>query len=272
MIQAIRSVELANHVTISYFEKGSPTGIPLIMLPGLADSWRIFGRLVPYIPESIHIYALSQRGHGDSSRPDAGYRTKDFTTDLAMFMAVRNIDKAIIVGASSGGFTARNFAINHPELTLGLVLIGAPATLQGIAMVQETWKTTLSKLEDPLTKEFVEIFSQSILTESIPVTFVETVLQENLKVPARVWRDTTAGILEEQFPGQLGKVTVPTLIIWGSQDKLLTRSSQEAMAKVIPNAQLIVHENAGHLLYCDHPEEVARDITAFIEKTSQKSE
>lgn len=244
MMQAIRSVELANHVTISYFEKGSPTGIPLIMLPGLADSWRIFERLMPYIPEYIHIYALSPRGHGDSSRPYVGYRTEDFT--------------------------ARIFAINHPEHTLGLVLIGAPATLQGIAMVQETWETTLSKLEDPLTKEFVEHFSRSILTESLPATFVEMMLQENLKVPARVWRDTTAGILEEQFPGQLGKVTVPTVIIWGGQDKLLARGSQEAMAKVIPNSQLVVHEDTGHRLYCDEPEKVAKDITAFVESNFVK--
>lgn len=234
------------------------------MIPGLADSWHIFDRLMTHMPETLHIYALSQRGHGDSSRPAVGYRTQDFTADLVMFMNALNIEKAVILGASSGGFTARNLAINHPERTLGLVLIGSPATLQGIAAVQEIWETTISKLKDPVSKEFVEKFTRSMFTEAVPPAFIEMTLQENQKVSAQVWRDTTAGILAEPFPGELKKITAPTVIIWGGQDKLLTRSSQEAMTTVIPNARLVVHQDGGHMLYCDEPEAVVQDITAFI--------
>ncbi len=266
MTQEGKYIELSNEIGISYFEKGSSTGIPLILLHGLADSWRIFELLISYFPDSVHIYALSQRGHGDSSRPSHGYSTKDFEEDLRLFMEALNIPQAIIVGASSGGFPARNFAINYPERTLGLVLIGSPATLQNSPAAHEVWKNTLSKLTDPIDKDIVESFAKSSFFGDIPQERIEKVIQENLKVPARVWRSTTAGIMQEAFPAKLNCIKSPTLIIWGKQDHLLTRKSQEELSKVIADSKLVQLKNVGHMLYFEDPEGVATNILLFIEK------
>jgi non-heme chloroperoxidase len=264
MLQPSKYIELPNHIKISYFETGSSAGVPMILLHGLADSWHIFELLIRYLPKTIHIYAMTQRGHGDSSRPDSGYGTEDFEGDIVMFMDSMNIEKAVILGASSGGFPARSFAINHPERTLALVLLGSPATLRDIPAVQEVWDTTISKLTDPVDREFVETFTMSTLPKSINQEFLELTLQENLKLPARVWRDTTEGIMREEFPGKLDKISSPTLIIWGDQDKLLTRRSQKELAGVIPGSKLVVHKNAGHMLYCEDPKGIASDIVTFI--------
>ena len=222
MVQGIRYTKLSNKVKISYFETGSPAGIPIILLHGLADSWHIFERLMHYLPKSMHIYAMTQRGHGNSSRPDSGYGTRDFEGDLVMFMDSLNIEKAVILGASSGGFPARSVAIHHPERTLALVLLGSPATLQGIPAVKQIWDSAISKLTDPVDMEFVEKFAMSTLSRPIAQKFLEMTLQENLKLPARVWRDTTEGIMKEELPGHLDEISSPTLIIWGDQDKFLT--------------------------------------------------
>ena len=266
MMNEERLIELSNQVVISYLEAGTPAGTPIILLHGLADSWRIFELLIPYLPKPFHVYALSQRGHGNSSRPESGYATKDFEGDLVMFIDALNIEKAVILGASSGGFPARSFAINYPEKTLALVLLGSPATLQGIPAVQEIWDSAISKLTDPVDRKFVENFAVDLLSTRVTQQFLEMTLQENLKVPARVWRETTEGILKEEFPGELNKIGSPTLIIWGDQDKLLTRRSQEEMAEVILGSKLVVHENAGHLLYCEDPKGVASDIAFYLEE------
>ena len=261
-----RLIELSNQVVISYLEAGTPAGTPIILLHGLADSWRIFELLIPYLPKPFHVYALSQRGHGNSSRPESGYATKDFEEDLLSFMNALNVEKAVILGASSGGFPARSFAVRHPERTLALVLLGSPATLQGIPAIQEIWDTTISNLTDPVDRKFVENFAVDLLSTPVTQQFLEMTLQENLKVPARVWRETTEGILKEEFPGELNKISSPTLIIWGDQDNLLTRRSQEEMAEVISGSKLVVHENAGHLLYCEDPKGVASDIAVYLEE------
>jgi len=242
----------------------------MILLHGLADSWHIFELLIHYLPKEMHTYAITLRGHGNSSRPNSGYGTRDFEGDLVLFMDSLNIEKAVILGASSGGFPARSFAINHAERTLALVLLGSPATLQGVPAAQEVWNSTISKLTDPVDMEFVKIFLLSTLSKPIPQEFMEMILQENLKLPARVWRDTTEGMMNEEFPGQLDKINSPTLIIWGDQDRLITRSSQEGLAKVIPRSKLVVHKNAGHMLYCEDPKGVASEITTFIEEIQNK--
>lgn len=270
MVQASQYIELSNQVSISYFEKGASTGIPLILLHGLADSWHIFEPLISYFSETVHIYAMSLRGHGDSSRPDTNYDTKDFEEDLRLFMDELNIHKAVIVGASSGGFPARSFAINHPDRTMALVLLGTPATLQNIPIAREIRDNTISKLIDPIDKEFVVDFAKSTFSKAIPQEVMGNVIQENLKVPAKVWRGAMAGMMKEEFPDKLNEIEAPTLIIWGDQDKLLTRQSQEDMSKVISDSTFAILKNAGHLFYYEDPKEAATNILSFIERIQSK--
>lgn len=79
-------VELSTGVRMSYVEQGTPDGSPVIFLHGVTDSWRSFERLLPLLPPDIHAFALSQRGHGNSSRPASGYRFEDMSEDLRAFM------------------------------------------------------------------------------------------------------------------------------------------------------------------------------------------
>lgn len=252
-----KNAELANGMCLSYAEQGANHGTPLILLHGIADSWRIFEPLLAELPESVHIYALSQRGHGDSDRPTTGYRTRDFVEDLLLFMDALQIPKAIIVGASSGGFAARSFAATHPERTAGLVLLGSPATLTGRP-------NPFVELKDPIDPGFVKKFSESILSHPAAAEALDSMVAENLKAPARVWLETSNGLLEETFPGELAKIQAPTLIIWGDQDLILTNEDQLALAEAIKESKLITHPGSGHMLYWEEPTLIAEDIVTFI--------
>ena len=209
-------------------------------------------------------FAVTQRGHGDASRPETGYRSNDFAADLAAFMDALQLQAAVIAGGSSGGFIARRFAIDHPDRTLGLVLLGSPLTLQDKPEVQEMWESTISRLTDPIDRGFVRGIAESTLAQPVPPAFLEAMVQENLKVPARVWRATMEGLLEDDSFRELEKIKVPTLIIWGDRDSLLTRSDQEALAAAIPDSRLVVYAGAGHACYWEEPARVASDLVAFV--------
>ena len=252
-----KQVELANGLHLSYAEQEANSGTPLILLPGIADSWRIFEPLLAELPESVHAFALSQRGHGDSDRPATGYRTRDFVEDLRLFMDALRIQKAIIVGASSGGFAARSFAAMHPERTAGLVLLGSPATLTGRP-------NPFAELKDPINPGFVNSFAESVLSRPASAEALDSMVAENLKVPARVWLETSNGLLEETFPGELAKIQAPTLIVWGEQDPIITNEDQLALAEAIKGSKLIMHPGAGHMLYWEEPALIARDIVDFL--------
>ena len=75
--------------------------------------------------------------------------------------------------------------------------------------------------------------------------------------------------MEEEFPGELSRIKVPTLIIWGDRDSIVTKDDIEALLKAIPGAKLVVHPGAGHVLYWEEPERVASDIAAFMQEIAK---
>lgn len=259
-----KTAVLGNGVNLSYLEKGDPQGIPLILLPGIADSFRVFDLLLGHLPDDLHVLALSPRGHGDSDAPQSGYRTADFSKDLELFMDVLGLDKGVILGASSGGFVARHFAITCPDRTLGLVLLGSPAMLSDKPAVKKAWDEAISRLTDPVDPGFIRGFAKEDTQDLVPEDFREMMIGENLKVPARVWIQTTEGLLEETFPDDLARIGSPALLLWGEKDTIVTRAEQEGVASEIRGARLVVLEGLGHMLYWEGPERVAKEIEAFV--------
>jgi non-heme chloroperoxidase len=258
------SVDLPGRVTLRYVEQGDPAGPVVLLLHAIADSWRVFEPLLEHLPRSIHAFALSQRGHGDAGRPETGYHPRDFSADLRAFAEALSLDPATVVGASSGGLVARRFAIDHPERTLGLVLLGTPAELKDKPLAVEWWESTVSKLADPVDPGFVRGFVEDTLGGRVSPAFLETLVGESLKLPAHVWRQTYAGLLEDDSLPELHKIEAPALIARGEDDTFLTRSEQERMAYAIPHSRLVVYREAGHMFYCEYPQRVAQDLAELV--------
>ena len=142
MTPIIRSVQLPNRVKLPYVEQGDPAGVPVVFLHGVTDSWRSFEPVLPHLPESLHVFALTQRGHGDADRPATGYRTRHFAADVVAFMDALGLEQAIVVGHSMGSTNALRFAIDHPERTLALA--GSFATYRGNPAIVEFWETAIT--------------------------------------------------------------------------------------------------------------------------------
>jgi len=65
---------------------------------------------------------------------------------------------------------------------------------------------------------------------------------------------------------QLREIDVPTLILWGEQDALFPREEQERLAAAIPGATLKIYPETGHAVHWERPEQVVRDLDAFMEE------
>ena len=261
----IKSIELPGRVRLPYFERGDPDGPPLLLLHGVTDSWRSFERVLPHLPPSLHAFALTQRGHGDAGRPATGYRTRDFAGDVAAFAEALGLAPAIIVGHSMGSTNAQRFAVDHPERVRGLVLAAAFGSYRDNPAVMGFWESGVSQLTDPIDPAFVREFQESTLAQPVPSEFLDAVVQESLKVPARVWRAAFEGFLEDDVAGALGRIQRPTLIVWGARDAICRRRDQDALLAAIPGSRLIAYETAGHALHWEEPERFAADLVAFAE-------
>jgi non-heme chloroperoxidase len=264
MTPLIKSVELPDRIKLPYVEQGDPSGVPMILLHGYTDSWRSFEPVLPHLPESIHAFALTQRGHGDADRPATGYHTRDFAADVEAFTDTLGLGPAIVVGSSMGSTNAQRFAIDYPKRVLGLVLASSFATYQSNPMAIDFWQSGVSQLTDPIDPGFVREFQESTLAQPISPAFLGTVVQEGLKVPARVWRAAFEGFLEDDFASELDKIEAPTLLVWGARDTLCPRHDQHVLLRAIPGARLVVYERAGHALHWEEPERFAADLVAFV--------
>jgi non-heme chloroperoxidase len=260
----VQYARLASGVALQYCEQGDPAGVPIICLHGVTDSWRSFELLFEHLPRSFRAIALSQRGHGDSDRPQSGYRAKDFADDLAAFMDALAIERAVIVGHSMGTHGAQRFAVDHPGRVLGLVLIGAFATMRGNAAVEEFWGSDVSRLADPIDPAFALAFQESTLAQPIPPDFLDMAVAESLKAPAEVWRAAFEGFLQDDVMPDLGKIAAPTLILWGDQDGFCSRAVQDALVAAIPRATLAVYGGAGHATHWEEPRRAAADLVTFV--------
>jgi pimeloyl-ACP methyl ester carboxylesterase len=246
-------------------EQGDQSGVAVVFVHALAESWRSFERLLPHLPRSIHAFAMTQRGHRDADLPDSGYGLEKFSADLSAFMDFVGLEAAVIVGSSSGGYVAQRFAADHPDRTLGLVLVGAPRSLRDKPGVSELLDA-VSALSDPIDPVFVREALESTLFRPVPPAFLEGMIGEGLNVPARVWKETFQGLMEAFPPTETGTITAPTLIVWGDRDGFLPHSDQELLAAAIPGSRLVAYEGTGHVVHWEEPERVAADLVAFSER------
>ena len=255
-------VKLKTGMRLRYAEQGDPKGTPVILLHGYGDSSFSYSRVLPLMSANYRIFALDQRGHGDSDRPASGYKLSDFAADVVAFMDAKNLKKAIVVGHSMGSFVAQQVAVTEPDRVEKLVLIGSATTARN-AVVFDLQKA-VNKLKDPVSRDFVRDFQYSVVHRAPPDEFMNRVIAESLKVPARVWRDAAAGMLSSDAKSQLGKIKAPTLIIWGDKETVFLRDEQDALVSAIPNAVLKVYAETGHCPNWEKPEQFVKDFEEFV--------
>ncbi len=258
------TARLATGLRVHYAEQGDRDGEAIVFLHAYLDSWFSYSRMLPLLSPAYHAFAPDQRGHGDSDKPQCCYTADDYAADVDAFMDAVHVERATLVGDSSGGLIAQRVALDYPHRVSRLVLIGSPTTLVGNETVAEFGKEILA-LEDPIPPGFVREFVSGTIQDPVPEEFLEGVVSESLKVPARVWRGYYEGVvLAADDTARLDEIGAPTLILWGERDALLPHEEQERRAAAIPDATLKVYPETGHLAHWVRPEWVARDLEAFV--------
>jgi non-heme chloroperoxidase len=268
MTRSTHSIHLSTGVTLPYLEQGDSSGIPMVLLHGYSDTSRSFELLLPHLPDSIHAYAPTQRGHGDADKPAGGYRPEDYAADVAAFLDAAGIEAALIVGHSGGAYTAQRFALDHADRTLGLVLIGSFSSFRGNPAVSEL-QEAVAQLTDPVDRDFVREFQESCVAEPIPAAFLEAIIDGSSKMPARAWKAYVEGIVAAEVPIESGAIVAPTLILWGDRDLFCRRGDQEALLAAIPAAQLSTYRGTGHCPHWEQPERAAAEIEAFTARIGE---
>lgn len=268
MTIAPTKIALSTQVGLSLVDLGDRRSEDvLVLLPGLSDSWRSYEAVLPHLPRSIRTIAVSQRGHGDSEKPQTHYSVRDYVADLQALLNALGVRHAVVAGHSSASVVARRFALDHPERVAGLVLEGSFVNLAG---VPEEIRAKFRALTDPIPREFVRDFTAGTFVHAPPPDFVDAMVDESLKVPARVWRETFAALVAYDDARELPTLATPTLIVWGDRDGIIDRSATETLAQSVRSSKLLAYGNVGHTPHWETPERFAGDVTAFVEQCRRR--
>lgn len=258
-------------LTFPYIEQGEATGTPIIFLHGVTDSHRSWELVFPHLDPSIRAIAVTQRGHGDASKPDAGYSSEHLAADVAEVMDALAIPSAVIAGHSMGSYAAQRFAVEYPERTAGLVLIGSFASCADNEGVKQFVAEAVDQLSDPIPQEFAVEFQQSTTHLPVGKEFFDQAVAESLKAPARVWKAACNSMIDTDHRSLLGKIEATTLLIWGDQDAYFSIEEQQGLLKGIEGSRLSVYEGVGHAPNWEEPERTAKDIQDFVESLNKQT-
>jgi pimeloyl-ACP methyl ester carboxylesterase len=263
-------IKLHNGLTLNYVVQGDPQGPAIVLLHGAGDSWHSYQRVLPLLPSSYRVYAVTLRGHGLSDHPETGYSRADFAGDILEFLDQLKLQHVTLVGHSLGSFVAQKVAEQDTGHLDRLVLIGSGPGTRKAGSSEQAVASPFAKLSDPVPYTFARDFQASTIYRPVPAWFFEMMVGESQRVPAATWHGIGASINSAGSLDDLKKIKVPTLLFWGDKDSIFHRDDQQTLLDTIPHASLKVYPGTGHALHWEEPEPFTRDLLAFIRGGSAK--
>ncbi|MGE5761526.1 MAG: alpha/beta hydrolase [Gemmatimonadota bacterium] len=265
---------VASYVTIDstrirYVDAGR--GPVVVLIHGLAASMYSWHHTIqPVAQAGFRVIAFDNRGFGFSGKPSHGYSNKAYGDLLFGLLDSLRVTEAVLVGHSMGGAIAAEAALDHPARVRGLVLVDA-------AGLRVRWPFMLRVAHWPIVSALFDRLRGRSATAGI--------LKALYGMPSRVTEEdidqyyapiaepgfgrSLRGVLGEfrfnALQGRLGQLATPTLVMWGTADRLIPTSVGQDMADQIPGALMVRFPGAGHAVPEEAPEAFNQGLLSFLE-------
>lgn len=233
----------------------------LVMLPGVGDGLKtVRGMALPFallyraLAKEFMVYVFSRR----RELPEH-FTTRQMAEDLNTAMDMLGLSDAAVVGVSQGGMIAQWLAIDHPDKVGKLVLTVTLARPNDtVENVIARW-TGMAKRGD-YRGIMLDTAERSYSAKRLKQTRLEYQLLGSIGKPQSFDRFLTQAesCVTHDTYGQLAQIRCPTLVIGGTDDRIVTGAASEEIAAAIPGAQLYLYEGLGHGLYEEAPDFLRR--------------
>jgi len=230
-------------IPISYQVVGS--GKPVVLVHGLSGSSRWWARNVGALAQRFRVHIVDLIGFG-SSRDGHNFVLSEAADYLARWVDRLEIERASLIGHSMGGFISADLAANHPERVERLVLVNAVALPFGRNHAQH-----LVGLLQGLRR--------------LPVGFLPILFTDAARAGPITILKAARELLTTDIRGQLARIHAPTLVLWGANDAIVPLELGQRLADALPNAGLVVIEDAGHNPMWDRAEAFNRVVLDFLD-------
>ena len=236
-------------IHIYYEEHGQ--GEPLLLIMGLGASTLSWSEQISFFSSEFRVIAFDNRGAGRSDKPAVRYNIALFADDTAGLMDALSVGSAHVYGQSMGGFIAQELALRHPQrvrtLVLGSTACGgrqavaaSPENLAGIGMMN------VLPPREAAEKGLALLYSEGFIARHRDALIDRSLREAELRPPPEAFgRQVQAAVRHDTFD-RLLDIRSPTLVITGSDDKIVPAHNSRILAERIPGAELAVLPGAGH--------------------------
>ncbi len=241
----------------------SGTGTPIVFLHGLVglnDHWEeVVGRTLTHarcIMLELPLLALPREVCSIAG-----------VTDLTQRFIREYLDEPVIlVGNSFGGHVALRLALEHPDITRGLVLAGSSGLIER-SMVREV---QIRPSREWLAEKLGELFYDRVHVREADLDRAFKELSERPKARAMIRLSRTAR--KNHLGQKMSEITTPTLLMWGKQDIVTPPEAAEQFCEMLPNSRLVWFDECGHVPMVERPDEFAAELLRFVGEFDETTE
>lgn len=272
-----RQIDVAG-LTTHYLQAGHQ-GLPLVLLHGDGESALDWSWVLPTLGATHSVYAPDFPGSGDSAKPKRNYSLDFLTQFVGDFLKTLRIEQAVLVGNSLGGIVALRYALSYPKQVGALGLVDSAGlghslnpllsnlTLPWYGEVGIAWcKTPLGAKQ--------RAWSRAGLLFSHPLRIPEAWLaqQERMAViPGFLEASLSSLRAQVNLFGQrevlldsLGQLQIPTLVVWGTDDRIFPKYQAQAALSRLQQGHLAWIPNCDHLPQVERPELFSTELSQFL--------
>tara|TARA_B100000678_G_scaffold79167_2_gene65630 strand:+ start:460 stop:1422 length:963 start_codon:yes stop_codon:yes gene_type:complete len=265
-------VEIGAGVTVHLRDEGPKDAPAIILLHGSNADLHTWQPWVDALKSRYRVIRFDQIGHGlTGSDPDNDYSTGNFVSVIDRVADKLGVQSFVLGGNSMGGGHAVAYALAHPDRVEGLILVdaaGAPITRKSNGNIGFTLARTplVNRLMNYVTPRSMieQSLRETVTNEAIVTDAMIDRYWELLRYPGN--RDATrrrfSGEWSSFSPGDVSKIAVPALVIWGEEDGLIPVEAGLWYDEHLPNSRLVVYPGIGHL---PHEEAAERSVTQLME-------
>jgi pimeloyl-ACP methyl ester carboxylesterase len=249
-------------------------GDAVVLVQGLDRDHRGMALQMKVLAEHYQVIFYDARGIGQSDTPPGPYACTQLADDIRGLLKALGRGKAHLIGASLGGHVVQEFAINYPEMTASIILMCTFARASGEML--NTGRLFIDSIESRghayICEEMMRQAYSSTYRENEKGRFDaawEKMREMDATYNIRGFQWTAEAGLSADTRDRVSRIKAPTLVMAGERDDLVPPSlCEEQLVRPIGGSRLVVIKDAGHLFFDEKPEEVNREILAFLASVS----
>jgi pimeloyl-ACP methyl ester carboxylesterase len=272
-------VELDGGVRMHVRDQGNPDGPPIILVHGFAASLHTWEPWVERLSDRYRIITLDLPGHGLTRAPaDYQASTQGFVAAIDAFADHEGLTRFTLGGNSMGGGVAWNYALTHPERLDGLVLVNAAGWRPEAVDPDERDgppPLVFSLIRAPVIGTLIRTLEMRPLArQGLRSAFIDDARVDDAMVDRYVelsrgpgHRRILLNIAQNgAAPERMREIATPTLVMHGAVDNLIPVAAGRYYADTIPDAELVVFDDVGHVPMEEAPDRSAAALAAFLER------